>query len=237
MPRSYRQLSRASTHRPFTSSNTLPPSRCPSNLTGLVARRKSPAGSRSYCRPIPRNSGFQGGDGVQTGTVELDSAGGRFLLKVHGHARFRPANGVNYIIKLKDNVTVGSKQEGNQPARAVLPVGTQGLLALGKGEPLALDTVQPLSVRPWLLGTSRTLLPERASGHVGLADLAIEVRRSGLQLDGGNVVLSACALSSGDRPQQAGVSDEEPGRRCHDPPAQPPRGGSPHSFLIVILRR
>jgi len=140
------------------------------------------------------------------GTVELYNAGGRFLLKVRGHARFRPAEGVNYIITLDHDVTVGSKQEGSQPAKAVLPVGTKGSLKLDKGEPVALTTLQPLAVRPWLLGTSPTLLPERASGHVGLADLAIEVRRPGLQLDGSSVALSACALSGGNAPQQAGVA-------------------------------
>src|SRR4051794_20495832 len=57
------------------------------------------------------------------GTVELDNAGGRFLLKVRGNARFRPAEKTNYIVTLDNDVTIESKQEGTQPPKAMLPAG------------------------------------------------------------------------------------------------------------------
>ncbi|HYF86450.1 hypothetical protein [Azospirillum sp.] len=143
-------------------------------------------------------------------TLEMHHSGSAYLLGPSGRLRFGPAPSGSYAVKLDAEVKAEAIKIETAPMRLTLSVGTKGTLPLGNGQAASVVVLQPIIASQWLLGTSATLQPERASGKKGLADLAIEAYRPGLRFDRG-VGVSACARTIGQaEPQRVGVTEIRP---------------------------
>lgn len=117
----------------------------------------------------------------------------------YGPVRFGPSASLPYQVVLDTDVAV---QVAGTPGSltVTLPAGTSGTLPLGTGQ--TLEPLQPIAIKPWLLGLGPTMQPTEASARKGLNDLAVEARQPGLKFDAQGFSLQACAKANGNGPRR-----------------------------------
>jgi hypothetical protein len=148
---------------------------------------------------------------LQGGSVAVRQADGAWLLGSADPLRFAAVPDTEYVVRLKTRTMVAPAADGTR----TLKKGTRGTLVLPDGRHSAgivLQPLQPFLAQPWLSGVSRNISPVRSSGQKGFSDLAIDVRKVGLQFDAAGTSFAGCAWSSGQtQPYAAAVPAVKPG--------------------------
>lgn len=163
-------------------------------------------------------------------TVRFGKAGGEVEFMLAGMALARLRNGVDFLLAPDEGARFGPVDDASYafsisadvPADLLVADGVRSVTvragtSLG-AVPLvasqALATLQPLNALYWAADTPPTLMPIRVSGRPGLADVSIEVNRSGIDFSVPAASLAACALSEhAGAPvwMRAGVAQTSPG--------------------------